>query len=259
MHVLFRRSSLLPLCVGFAVLVPSACAPPREAEAIDDVTVHSVRVDSTNVGVVEGPGGVVLIDIGLAGAFDKLEPELEARGIALGDITRTFVTHAHGDHAGDTAAVQAAGIPVWVHEEDADNLESGEHDETEIIGVEAAILAPFVLGPFEGAAPEGVFTDDLTLEEAPAEITHVGGHTAGSVVAVVGGRTAFVGDLIRGGSLGGAVDPGTPQVHYFHEDRDAAHEALRNLLVDHPGVETIWPAHGDAFTRERLQSFLDAL
>ena len=39
---------------------------------------------------------------------------------------------------------------------------------------------------------------------------------------------------------------------------ERAHRALRGLLRDYPEIDTFWPAHGEAFSRDTLQAFVDA-
>ena len=167
--------------------------------------------------------------------------------IAVSDIERMIITHGHGDHAGDIGAVMAAGIPVWLHEGDVAMVDAGENETGEVIGVEAFLIS-LLPGDFPSASPSVTFNEGFVDEDMDLKVLHVGGHTAGSAVVVVAEEVAFVGDLIRGGNLGGAIMPRVPYIHYFHQDQARAHQALREILDDHPRLHTLWPAHGGPFT-----------
>lgn len=243
------------LFVVTVVVIGAGCAH-REVQTVGEVRVHSVRIDSTNVGVIEGAKGIVLVDIGLEGAFEKLEPALIERGVDAKAITRLILTHAHGDHAGDAAAVQGAGIPVWLHSDDVPMMAAGVHDDFAIYGCEAHILHALLDASFPPGKPDEVFGEEMVLDEVNSLVIPVGGHTSGSAVVVVDERVAFVGDLIRGGYLGGLIAGGSPKLHYFHANKDRSHQALQELLDRFPKLHTIWPAHGNAFSRADLAAFL---
>jgi len=62
--------------------------------------------------------GIVLIDCGIdqPGALRDLERALEPAGFALEDVRLLVCTHAHVDHCGQAAGVQArSGCELWIH------------------------------------------------------------------------------------------------------------------------------------------------
>jgi glyoxylase-like metal-dependent hydrolase (beta-lactamase superfamily II) len=62
--------------------------------------------------------GIVLVDcgVGTRGALRDLERALEQVGFALDDVRLLVCTHAHVDHCGQAAAVQArSGCELWMH------------------------------------------------------------------------------------------------------------------------------------------------
>lgn len=62
--------------------------------------------------------GIVLIDCGLGrpGALRDLERALESAGFVPEDVRLLVCTHAHRDHCGQAAAVQArSGCELWIH------------------------------------------------------------------------------------------------------------------------------------------------
>ena len=253
-----RRASALGLLS--ALLVVSACGSPRDPQATGDVTVHSIRIDSTNIGVIVGPERTLLVDIGLVDAFSKLGPALQERGIDESAVTDMVLTHGHGDHAGDANAVQAAGIEVWAHRKEKAVLNSEiDVSEGEIIGCEAHLLTLVIDHAWEPVTPDHWMDGPTDFDDLNVRVIPASGHTPGSVIVVVNDEIAFVGDLLRGGSLGGAIAGDQPQVHYFHTDQEAAHRSLRGLLKGFPNIDTFWPAHGDAMTRDQIQTFVDSL
>ncbi len=236
-----------------------SCGPTRAPSTVGDVTVHSIRIDSTNVGIIEGPDRTLLVDIGLEGALDQLKVAMEEQGLAYDAVTDMVLTHGHGDHAGDANAVQADGITVWAHEREVPTLHNQvDFTEGEVIGCEAQLLSGLISRTWDPVDPDELMTGPTDFEDLSVRVIPASGHTPGSVIIIVNEEVAFVGDLIRGGNLGGAVAGDQPMVHYFHNDRHAAHRSLRGLLDGFPGVQTIWPAHGEAFTRAQLQEFVDA-
>jgi glyoxylase-like metal-dependent hydrolase (beta-lactamase superfamily II) len=59
----------------------------------------------------DGAGGVVLVDTGLPRAWRGLVAALRAVA-PPGALRGALVTHAHEDHAGNVAALAAAGVPL---------------------------------------------------------------------------------------------------------------------------------------------------
>jgi len=74
--------------------------------------------------VLEGPGGVALVDPGPASTLPTLERGLEAKGIKLTDVTAIVLTHIHLDHAGATGTIvrKLPKATVYVHARGARHL-----------------------------------------------------------------------------------------------------------------------------------------
>lgn len=72
--------------------------------------------------VVEGPGGVILIETGPESTRENLLAGLFDCGLVPEDLAGVFVTHVHLDHAGAAGWFAARGIPVHVHERGARHL-----------------------------------------------------------------------------------------------------------------------------------------
>src|SRR5580765_2262636 len=74
--------------------------------------------------VLQGPGGVALLDPGPTSTWPTLSAALERAGISLGDITAIVLTHIHLDHAGVTGTLvrQNPNLRVFVHEKGAPHM-----------------------------------------------------------------------------------------------------------------------------------------
>ncbi|WP_439619111.1 MBL fold metallo-hydrolase [Shinella sp.] len=70
----------------------------------------------TNTYLIDAPGGVAVLD---PGPLDE-EHALEVRDAAGAPITHILITHAHHDHIGNAAALQAlTGAPVYAYPKNA--------------------------------------------------------------------------------------------------------------------------------------------
>lgn len=82
----------------------------------------SSRVIAT--ALLNGPGGVTLIDPGPTSCLPALEAGLRDRGLTLRDVRTLLLTHIHLDHAGATGTIveRVPGIRVYVHELGASHM-----------------------------------------------------------------------------------------------------------------------------------------
>ncbi|HTE59397.1 MAG TPA: MBL fold metallo-hydrolase [Solirubrobacteraceae bacterium] len=75
-------------------------------------------VPHCNAWALAAGDGIVLVDCGMdtPGSMGHLERALEQVGLRLEHVRLLVCTHAHVDHCGQAAAVQArAGCPLWIH------------------------------------------------------------------------------------------------------------------------------------------------
>lgn len=74
--------------------------------------------------LLNGPGGLTLIDPGPTSCLPVLEAGLRDRGVTLRDVRTLLLTHIHLDHAGAAGTIveRVPGIRVYVHERGAPHL-----------------------------------------------------------------------------------------------------------------------------------------
>jgi glyoxylase-like metal-dependent hydrolase (beta-lactamase superfamily II) len=79
-----------------------------------------------NAYLIAADDSLTLIDAGSAGSAERIGRALNSLGYALADITQIVVTHAHADHAGGLAELQAqTRAAVWMHPLDAALVRAG--------------------------------------------------------------------------------------------------------------------------------------
>lgn len=81
--------------------------------------VHRLEHAYVNVYVVEQEGRLLVVDTGLPATWQVLGEALRRLGHRPSDVAAVVLTHAHFDHTGSAARMQARlGVPIWLHEED---------------------------------------------------------------------------------------------------------------------------------------------
>jgi glyoxylase-like metal-dependent hydrolase (beta-lactamase superfamily II) len=217
-------------------------------------SLHRIGNDLVAAYLVEGEGGVTVIDAGVAGHWSDLQAELTAMGRSVGDIRGLILTHGDTDHVGFAERLRRDhDVPVYVHETDAPRAR-GKVRKTN------ASAGPMKIGPLLGflwyAGRKGGLrtswlrevkpvADGATLElPGDPRIIHVPGHTPGSIAVHVPAVDAvFVGDALTTRSvLTGATGPGPAP---FTLDARQAIESLAK--IEALGVTWVLPGHGPAW------------
>jgi metallo-beta-lactamase class B len=119
--------SVLPR--GKAYQTPDAWRQPAAPVRIADHTWQIGTAGITAV-LVKTDDGALLIDGGLPQAADMLLAHMRALGVAPGDLKFILASHAHGDHAGPTAALgRATGAQIVNNAESAVLMAHGGSDD----------------------------------------------------------------------------------------------------------------------------------
>jgi metallo-beta-lactamase class B len=130
--------------------------------------------------LLTGPAGHVLIDGGYPGTASLIMANIATLGFNITDVNILLNSHAHFDHAGGLAALQAAsGAELWVSAGDADIITSGGAGDPTLGPLKLLVYVGLVRYP----APriDHRFNDGATIRLGPIELTAqvTAGHTPG--------------------------------------------------------------------------------
>ncbi len=151
---------------------------------------HRLGSDKVNFFLVEEGGRVTMLDAGVPGYRDQLEPALASMGRSLDDLAAIVLTHAHNDHIGFAPEVHERGVPIYVHPADHEFLATHKQPKRErgMLGylrhpTAWAMLAHLVA---KGGGRVGKVTDPVAMQPgAPLDVPgspvaiHTPGHTEG--------------------------------------------------------------------------------
>jgi hydroxyacylglutathione hydrolase len=219
-------------------------AAARLSAPASPVEVRILRLRWSNAYVLVGDR-TVLVDAGAPGDEDAILAALDRVGRGRDDLAAIVLTHGHADHAGAAAAVRAAtGAPILLARHDVAMATAGENVPLVPTGLEARLVRPFVPQAFRAFTPDEVVEAplDLASRGVPAMVRPLGGHTRGSSIVELPGGDAIVGDLLRGGRLGGRWRGTVPLRHYYEEQPAAATTVVGRVLAD--GARRFLGGHG---------------
>ena len=197
----------------------------------------------TNIYLLKDGDGVAVYETGSASAAKSIERAASERG----GITRIVLSHAHADHRGGAAGLDA---PVLCHPAErpgaeGDGWEADGFDYSKVRSPIVRALAPRVVRRMDG----GPLTIAGELGEgdevAGFQVLHLPGHTPGLIglwrssdrVAIVS-DAVFVFDPLSTFALPGGVRLPPPAVR---PDDAAARESMRRIAALDPA--TLWVGH----------------
>ncbi len=194
----------------------------------------------------------VLVDSGTLGDMDDLAAALAERGVARSSVGLVVVTHGHADHAGLAADIQRlAGAKVMLGLGDFSLAAAGHDDDLKPTGFTGAVLKPFLTTEYPELVPDIIVRPNDAIDLAPwgiaGKVIEMPGHTPGSIVILLADHTAFVGDMIAGGALGGLFFPHSPGEHLYQADPAQNRKNIQALLD--LGVQTFYLGHGGPVKR----------
>lgn len=250
MDILKNRFQCLLLIGCLAV---SSCVTATSDRAVTTPDIKQMRLGSSNVFLIKS-NKFVLIDSGGKNDLPALQAALAAKNVPIEKISTIILTHAHADHAGLAAELRRrSGAVIVMGAGDVPMAKAGHNDDIKPTNLMARILKRFVIDPnYEG------FTADVLVDE-PLDLQRFGlsgravqmpGHTPGSLVVVLDDGRAFVGDIMLGGWMGGAMLSGHAGEHYFQADMARNHANIEELLKQ--PINTFYLGHGGPVTRESV-------
>jgi glyoxylase-like metal-dependent hydrolase (beta-lactamase superfamily II) len=213
--------------------------------------------------VIEGPGGIVIVDPGPASTYEALGGALEARGLSARDVRTVLLTHIHLDHAGaaGTLVRDNPAVQVHVHHRGAPHIV----DPTRLLDSAARLYGPDLerlWGRPEPVAASNVHTlaggERLDVLGRAFEVAYTPGHASHHVSFFDrAAGLAFVGDA-AGITIGRAfVMAPTPPPEVDLAAWDEAIDRMRawhpdRLVLAHFGTVDDVGVHFDAL-RDRLR------
>ncbi|MFQ6053553.1 MAG: MBL fold metallo-hydrolase [Candidatus Bathyarchaeia archaeon] len=190
--------------------------------------------DDCNMYLVDGDGGLAMIDTGGGGGVPKVLENIGRMGLDPGALEVAFITHCHFDHIGGNHALkEATGCRIAVHE--------AEVEEVERLGALTLYDMALERGlEFKPAAVDTPLRDGqrLRVGEVEFEVIHTPGHTPGGICLLVreeGATSVFTGDTAAAqGRLGWINGPGCDLAQWKR--------SIKRLLELRP--DRIFPGHG---------------
>jgi glyoxylase-like metal-dependent hydrolase (beta-lactamase superfamily II) len=168
--------------------------------------------------VIDGPGGLALVDPGPGVTLPAVRAALASRGAGLADVTALLLTHIHLDHAGATGSIvrENPRVAVYVHERGARHMIDPARlldSATRLYGADAMgrLWGEFLPTPAESVR---ALTGGERLEVAgrALDVAYTPGHASHHVTYFdASSGVAFTGDT-AGGRIGDStyVMPPTP-------------------------------------------------
>ncbi len=195
----------------------------------------------------------ILVDSGTIGDMEDLDNAMAERGVSVSAVKLVIVTHGHADHAGLAADIQKLShAKVMLGAGDYALATAGHNDDLKPTGLTGAILKPFITSEYPELTPDIVVRADADVDLAPwgiaGKAVAMPGHTRGSIVVLLDDHTAFVGDMIAGGWLGGIFFPHSPGEHLYQADPVQNRKNIQTLIDR--GVAKFYLGHGGPVTRK---------
>ena len=222
--------------------------------------------------VLEEDGEVTLLDAGLSGYRDTLEPALAGMGRSIDDVRAIVLTHADPDHVGFAGELQRThGIPVYVHRADSERTRHGKTKQTE--GSPLAMV-PMLRhahsrralrhmiangGAKQSKVPDVIAFDDGDELDVPGRlrVIHTPGHTDGHCVLYAPIEDAlFVGDAVNNIHIATGVPGAQVAPQPANTSTAQAYESLAR--IEELDARILYFGHGEPSTQGTRQIVAEA-
>jgi glyoxylase-like metal-dependent hydrolase (beta-lactamase superfamily II) len=169
--------------------------------------VHRLGNWFVNFYLLEEEGRLTLVDAGLPRMRGQLEAAVAALGRSMGDLEAVILTHGHTDHVGFAGSLEKqSGIPVHVHEADAEMTRTGKSQERErslLPYLRNRAVWKLLASAVRGGLPQKVaqvrtFADGAVLDvPGRPRAVHAPGHSHGCVAFHLADRGVLLtGDVL---------------------------------------------------------------
>ena len=220
--------------------------------------IHTIKLGFDQCYLI-GDKDWIMIDAGQSNKKKEFLKKLADLGIKPEQIKLVIITHGHWDHIGSAKDIkEITGARIAMHHIEKEWLEKAQKHIPpavtlwgHIISKTLGFLLPLI--HFPASKVDIILGDEnFSLIEfgIPGKVIYTPGHSPGSVSVLLETGDAFVGDLAMN-SFPLRLSPGLP---IFADDIKEVKNSLK-LLLD-KGATTIYPAHGQSFSAERIRTFL---
>jgi hydroxyacylglutathione hydrolase len=203
-----------------------------------------------NVYFIEEPGGgVTMWEAGIR----DMAPHVEHVTRRMGGLNRIVLAHAHADHRGTAARLNA---PVWCHEDEVEYAEADnpqpyfDYDKLPVARPAGRYVQKMLLAHAWDAGPVRI---ERRLKEgdtvAGFEVIHLPGHAPGLIgLWRERDRLALVSDCFYTFDAFSGGDWGAPRGPHagFNWDHEKMRASIRRVAT--LGAETVWAGHADPVT-----------
>lgn len=214
----------------------------------------SRKLGSSNVYLIPGEKGYLLMDTGCARRFRSFKKLLKKENITPEEITLILITHVHHDHVGNLKQIKEhTGAKIMVHQLESEWLAHGKVDVPR--GTIALYRFLSKMGrkrgiklKFPPVEADIKITGETSLREYghDARVIPTPGHSIGSVSLFCNNGNAFVGDnCFNYPAVKRTILPG------FAEDIPTLFDTWKFYLES--DIHTFYPGHGYPFGKEKIK------
>jgi len=202
--------------------------------------------------------GCILIDAGLPDTEGKIDDVLKKLNLNFTDIKLIIITHAHIDHAGNTAKIKSlSGAQVIAHNGDLPYYTGEKKMHFCSTGWFGRLFSKTgaIQTPYDAFEPDILLSsnDTFNLNQygINGKVIATPGHTEGSISVVIDNDKAFVGDLISSGILlGGIVRTHKAKRPPFEDNPFQVSKELQSIADK--GAETFFMGHGGPLPKKEV-------
>jgi hydroxyacylglutathione hydrolase len=214
--------------------------------------IQRIEVHETNCYLLQGGGGIVLIDPGPPSGVRKVIGGAEAAGIQPGDIHLILVSHGHLDHYGAAARIKDwCGAPVAAYPGEPEFSQDRRNALPPAQTLRGSLVRWFylLLSPLARFAPleADLLLDDgadLAAYGVDARTVFLPGHSPGSLGVLTAESDLFVGDLF--------INYAVPSQPIYLSDRESWQYSYERAQALAP--RTVYVGHGEPFPGTELRA-----
>jgi len=234
----------------------------------DVTSIHTIPIfplGMINAFLIVNSKGCILIDTGLPDTESKVERILKKLNLTFHDIKLIVITHAHIDHAGNTATIKSlSSAPVIAHEGDLPYFKGDKKMHFCSTGWFGWLFSKTGANqkPYKNFEPDILLSArtnlDLSSYGFEGEVIPTPGHTDGSISVVLGNKNAVVGDLVSSGILlGGIARTNKAKRPPFEDNPLKVSQELQSIADK--GVETFFMGHGGPLPKKEVLGHIKKL